>query len=205
MNILRNIQKNSIKFAHILIENFGESNTMFSYFDRGCEKILDSITKRYPFEVWSFITKFLKPPYTIRMYHIETWLRGRRSTLLEKREGIIAQIPPGILWNWVEEDKKSNAIHLALFLPPILESEITREFLKKYGDEQKVRSELIINFSNESWTGSASQHFMERKIELEKLKEKENHPNIVAWIDDYIEELDNRIENARKKEERDDY
>ena len=46
---------------------------------------------------------------------------------------------------------------------------------------------------------------MERKIELEKLKEKENHPNIIAWIDDYIEELDNWIENARKKEERDDY
>ena len=200
---IKKYPEESIKFAHILIENFGESNTMFSYFDRGCEKILVSITKRHPFEVLSFITKFLKPPYTIRRYHIKELLRG--SMRREEREGIIAQIPQEMLWSWVEEDKASNTIHIAMFLPPTLESEITREFLKKYGDEQKVRGKLIINFSNESWTGPASQHFTERKDELEKLKEKENHPNIIAWIDDYIEELDNWIENARKKEERDDY
>ena len=126
---IKHYPENSIKFAHILIENFGESKTMFSYFDRGCEKLLVSITKRHPSEVLSFITKFLKPPYTIRTYHIKELLRG--SMRWEEREGIIAQIPQEMLWSWVEEDKASNTIHLAMFLPPILESEITREFLKK--------------------------------------------------------------------------
>ena len=46
---------------------------------------------------------------------------------------------------------------------------------------------------------------MKREIELEKLKDKESHPNIIAWIDDYIEELNNRIEFNKKIEERDDF
>ena len=130
------------------------------------EKVLNIITRNYPIEIWDYTKKFLNQPYSTQQFFIEKWLRG--PTMWKKRTGSIEHIPKDKLWNWIDEDKEKNALHtVACILPPFLASKTTREFLKRYGNNQKLRNELIKNFCFECWTGSASHHYIERKNERE--------------------------------------
>ena len=77
--------------------------------------------------------------------------------------------------------------------------------MKRYGNNQKLRNELIKNFSFECWTCSASHHYIERKNEREKLRECATHHNILLWINEYIDHLNHMIKIALKREERDEF
>ena len=52
------------------------------------------------------------------------------------------------------------------------------------------------------WWGKASDHFKSKKQWLLDYRPTEDHPNVLRWIDEYIEQLDAQIEWESIREER---
>ena len=112
-----------------------------------------------------------------------------------------------MVWGWVDQDIEKQAWYLASFVPKVLfrqEDKIcwAREVLVRYGNRKDVQSNLAANFSTEGWSGPASLHYQKKKEELLAFKKEENNPNVIKWINDYISDLDKRIENEIIYEER---
>ena len=60
----------------------------------------------------------------------------------------------------------------------------------------------MANFSTEGWSGPASGHYQEKKQWLLDFKKEEADANVTLWIDEYVEDLERQIEQAKVREER---
>ena len=60
----------------------------------------------------------------------------------------------------------------------------------------------MANYSSEGWSGPASAHYQERKQWLLDFKKEEKNANVKLWIDEYVEDLQRRIDHAKVREER---
>jgi hypothetical protein len=116
-------------------------------------------------------------------------------------------MPPGDVWAWIDGNKSTCATYVARFVPPVL-SHLSpsvcwaREMLIRYGGLEDVRSELYGNFLTEGWSGPESGHYLAKKQWLEDFRTHETDQNVIRWLDDFIESMNRRIENARVREER---
>ena len=168
--------------------------------------MLNEITLRYPQVVWTFITKYLGPPMDRRAWYIQQWLRGGDVPPIEGG-GALSSIPLAIVWQWVDEDVERRARYLASFVPPSLFRQeghmcIAREVLIRYGDREDVRHAFMANYSTGMWTGPESAHYESVKQQLLEFKEGEKNGNVNRWIDEYIHELNEYIQQAKIREER---
>ena len=77
-----------------------------------------------------------------------------------------------------------------------------RAFLIRYGEREDVRRNLRANYSTEMWQGSLSLHSENKQQKLLRLKDGEDNENVKRWIDEFVEELEKRIEYAKIDEER---
>jgi hypothetical protein len=71
---------------------------------------------------------------------------------------------------------------------------LAREVLIRYGEREDVRSNLIANFSSESWVGPESLHLRAKKRQLLEFKKREENENVKRWTDEYVFALDQEIE-----------
>ena len=194
-----------LELADVILENFGNEGSILEGFRTETNKIINLIAQKYPKEVWVKITKYLGPPIDARAFNIKEWLRG--EGLFEEEEGQLGVFPPEMVWEWVDQDIEKHAWYLASFVPKVLfrqKDKIcwAREILVRHGDRKDVQSNLAANFSTEGWSGPASLHYQKKKEELLSFKKEESNPNVIKWIDDYISDLDKRIENEILYEER---
>lgn len=190
--------EDGVQIAACLLDRFGEEDTITASFNSQAENVLTRIAKQAPLEVWQRIAGYLGPPVDSRAFHISRWLRGG---------GGLALMPPEEVWNWIEADVEKRARYAATFVPPSLshsagETWWARELLVRYGDRKDMRNNLHANFSTEVWTGPESSHYQSKKRWLEDLRRAETHPNVLRWIDEFIDSLNRRIEDARIREER---
>jgi hypothetical protein len=195
----------SLNLADKILEHFGEEGTILEGYHTETQAVLNEITRRYPAEVWERITKYLGPPIDSRAFHIKEWLRG--GEFYEIKDGALSIIPLEKIWEWVDGDVEKRAWYLASFVPKTLFQEsgricLAREVLVRYGTRKDVRSELMANFSTEGWTGPESLHYQNKKQWLLDFKEGEDNENVKYWIDEYVSFLDERIKQAKMREER---
>ena len=139
----------------------------------------------------------LGPPIDSRAFHIRQWLR----------KGGLTHFPPEALWQWIDADTEKRAWYGASFVPPFLtrsETEVcwARELLVRYGARKDVRNNLHANFGTESWSGPESHHYQAKKRMFEEFRETESDQNVRRWLDEEIESLNRRIQDARVREER---
>ena len=71
-----------------------------------------------------------------------------------------------------------------------------------FGDREDVLRNFASNFATESWMGNESEHHRTTKESLLTFRQDETDPTVIRWIDYYISELDDRIEQAEILEER---
>ena len=196
----------SLQLADVMLEHFGEEGTMVEGFHSQSYAVLNEIVSRFPREVWHRITKYLGPPIDERAYHLKSWLHG--DEFQDRGEaGILPLIPLDELWRWVDQDVEKRAWYLASVAPKQLFRQeggvcLAREILVRYGQRSDVRSNLMANFSSESWSGPESLHYEGKKQEFLRFKKDETAPNVKRWIDEYVAALDRQIERARIEEER---
>lgn len=197
--------KNSLALIDVALEHFGEDGTVVGGYQSHALSIINSISQKYPGEVWSRIKKYLGPPIDSRAYNIKEWLRS--DGIFEEKEGSLATFNPDEVWKWVDEDVENRAWYLASFVPKVLFRQEgktcwARELLVKFGNREDVQNSLIANFSSEGWTGPASQHYQQKRNGLLEFKEKEDNENVKQWIDRFANGLDKQIEHEKIIEER---
>ena len=168
--------------------------------------MLTEIIKQHSKEIWSRIAKYIGPPIDSRAHHITQWLRGGGFWGAEYK-GALSEIDMEAVWQWVDENIEERAWYIASFVPKMLFREEgrvcwAREVLVRYGSREDVRRNFSANFSSEGWTGPESTHFQNKKQELLTFREGEDSENVQRWIDEYVSQLDQRIDQAKIMEER---
>jgi hypothetical protein len=113
------------------------------------------------------------------------------------------------LWKWIDADVDKRAWFVAWFIPSFIsktedESSVARELLIRYGDRDDVRRNLFANFGTTKGviTGSFSSYYQHSLEELSRIREREDHPNVLSWLDEYIGDLEVEVEVHRIREER---
>jgi len=201
-----NHPKDSLKLAEIIIDHFGEEGTIVGRFDPAARKLLMEITRQNPGEVWKLVSERLGPPIDTRAFHLKCWLRGDKYSP-GGEGGVLSLVPLEKIWKWVDANREKRAWYLASFVPKQLFHSnerpcLAREVLIRYGADASVRNNLMANFSTESWSGSASAHYQDRKQSLLEFKEKETDANVKLWIAEYIGDLQRQIDDSKVREER---
>ena len=186
----------AVELARTMLGSFGERGTIVDAFDPAVKGVLEEILRKFPAELWSCIVGYLGPPIDSRAFHIYHWLN----------EGPLVHVPHELVWEWVDEDAEARAPYLASFVPKMFPGDSAtasaRSVLVRYGDRSGVRSSLIANFSSGTWMGPESAYLQERLDQLRNWKEPETDANVIAWLDEYIEWANKRIEQAKISEER---
>lgn len=198
----------SLELADTMLEHFGEGGTILGGFRSKTHSVLAEIIQQYPEETWRRITEYLGPPIHLRAHLIKDWLRGEDAWGREQA-GALSLIPMEAVWRWVDGDVEARAWYLASFVPKLLFREEgracwAREVLIRYGKREDVRRNLIANFSTESWWGSESSHLQNKRQQLLDFREGEENESVRQLIDEYVSELERRVERARITEERED-
>ena len=198
--IIQESTEYGLKIIDVVLRNF-ETDSFFGRYGSQIREVLAEMTEKEPRKTWQIISKYLGPPVDSRALNIKNWLRDNN---FKSDRNMLECIPFDDICKWVEEDKELRSRYLATFLKPeipILDS-LTWQFIVKYGEDKQVRSELLRNFFNESWSGSASEHYTGKKEEILQIKQDIIEPNVITWIDEYIQSLDRKIEFAKDFEER---
>jgi len=197
----------SIELAKTILENFGEDAPVFGNLEKHPKEILHRVAAKYPFELWKIASQYLGPPIDVRAWRIKDWLHQSGIHFGTPPSDEVATIPLEKLWEWIDEDVEKRAWYVANFAPAILSRNenvtcLARELLIRYGEREDIRENLRANFGSGIWMGRASDHFKSKKQWLDDYKPKEDHPNVLRWIDEYIEQLDAQIEWETIREER---
>lgn len=192
--------------ADKLLEYFGEEKSIIGGFRSDTQIVLNETAKRNPKQIWGKIAGYLGPPIDRRAFHLKEWLRGIKGWGIG-RSGSLSLFDLDDIWKWVEKDVEKRVPYLATFLPPSLFHSVdrvcvARELLVRYGQREDVRQNLAANFFMESWCGSLSVHYEQKKLQLHNYRKDETNLNVINWIDKYIKSLEHNIERARIEEER---
>ena len=62
----------------------------------------------------------------------------------------------------------------------------------------------MANFSSEMWWGPESSHAQEKLGQLRNWKKAETDADVIVWLEEYIESVEQRIERAKIEQERED-
>ena len=198
-----------LEFIELVLPHVGKRGTILGTFNTETEtfSVLTELAKQYPEQVWKHVSKRLDE----RDYFLETWVKeGNSGDALptSEGEGVLTFIPYEKIWEWIDEDVENRAYYFAYRLvPKTLSAEkwqtsLMRAFLIRYGTREDVRREVSANYSTESWSGELSLHLEKKQEKLIRIRASENNDNVKLWLDEYIDSLEQRIENARIDEER---
>lgn len=184
------------------INAFGESKSVVGNTVE-VKELLSHLLSEHPERTWERITTVLDERDE-RVIPLRMWLSGE-ATYVDGNP--VKQVPPDWLWDWVEQDEENNAILAAMIVPSRLfhsetETCLARELLKRYGDREEVRNTFSGNYGTESWSGPTSEHYREKKEQLEEFREEESNENVLLWVNSTISKLEDDISQAEKYEER---
>ena len=200
--------KSSLVLADWMLEYFGEDSNIL---DDSSEtlSVLNVIAEHHPQDVWLLIIKHLGPKIeNSRAYYITSWLRGESNSIGVQVSGALNLFPLEAILQWVDEDVEKRAAYLARFVPKSLFRQegqvcIAREVLMRYGERPDVRQAFSANYFTGNWWGSESLHYEEVKHGLLDFKKGEENKNVRFWIDGHVAELNQYIQQAKLREERD--
>jgi hypothetical protein len=82
---------------------------------------------------------------------------------------------------------------------------LARELLVRYGDDKKLRTEIMANFLTEGFSGSEVEHYTRKKETLLNIQKNEDNLRVNQFIDEMVISLNVDIERAQKFEERFDF
>ena len=195
-----------LQIADLILNHMSDRGTVVYGFEHSPLKVLDAAIRQQPARVWELASSMLGPPIDGRAFHIREWLRGSED-FGAGGSHILEEVPRGLVWRWVDEEPEFRPFYLAGFVPQMMRgpqdgSSLARDLLVRYGDDEKVRTELWANFSSGSWMGSESQYLSDKRSWLMDIQKIETDQNVLRWIHDFIGYLERRADTARQEEER---
>ena len=192
--------RKSLDLAQKMLEHMGADGPIIHYMSQAMT-VLDRISTKHPNEIWDLVTRYVDLPVDERGYAIVTWMRGG---LFNPSASFIELVDYRKIFDWIDHDPHRRAPFMANHAPPYLRKDncLTRELLIKYGTDEKVRTEILANFSTGGFSGSASAYYQSIKDKILTYKETEENVNVKSWIDFYVKVLDEDIKREKLREER---
>jgi len=167
--------------------------------------LLFKIVRADPEGAWEVISKLIADLKGIRTSIIMTWFQAYDSMSNPSAFGGFSLVKFETVAKWIDKSKQPRASFIARYLPKTLEppaGNFTRQFLKRYGTEESVRNELMANFGTEGWSGEASVYYQTKKNRFVEMRKSETEPNLIKFLDEYVEALEAQIEHWQTFEER---
>ena len=212
---LRFYPEKGLELAAPMLANFGKTGTIVgAHFQT--RTVLTEITKRFPTQMWERVSEYLeRRDDFLRTHYLERWLTGENtsdSSSTDEKKGTLPLMPREKIWEWIDGNVEDRSRYLAsTFGPETLSVEkwqtsLARDLLVRYGDREAVRTNLRANYAIEVSWGPESLHLDRKKQELLRIREAEvnaeNNANVKQWVDRYVAELEQDIEYAKIREER---
>jgi hypothetical protein len=184
-----------------ILDNLGERGSLLSA-THDVEEVVSRLLSENTEEAWGRITEVLEERDE-RTIWLMKWLSGGFHF---DEAYSIPSVPPGLLWEWVNEDPEANGAIAARLVPARFFHDeeqkcLARELLERYGDIEDVRHALSRNYHSESFVGPESEHYEGKRENLQKFKSEEDDPNVLKWLNDEIAILNDRIKRAEVAEE----
>ena len=204
-----------LELAKPMLAHFGKTGTIVgAHFQT--RAVLTEITKRFPGQMWERVSEYLeRQDDFLRTHYLERWLTGENtsdSASTDTEKGTLPLMPREKIWEWIDGNVEDRARYLAATFGPatlsveVWQTALARDLLVRYGDREAVRANLRANYAIEVSWGPESLHLDRKKQELLRIRaaevNAENNINVKQWIDRYVEELDEGIERAKIREER---
>jgi len=202
--------ESSLTLADWMLEHFGENDTILDHFSETLS-VLNMIVEYHSQDVWLLIARRLGPKIeNTRAYDITRWLRGESNSIGLQVSGALNLFSPETIWQWVDADVKHRAPYLASYVPKTLFRQegqvcLAREVLMRYGERKDVRRAFSANYFSGNWWGPESLHYEEVKRDLLDFNKDEEDEHVRLWIDEHVAELDQFIQQAKMREERDTF
>jgi hypothetical protein len=197
-----------LKIGFLMLDSLGNKGSILDHSEKYVQGILQQISDKFPDEMW---IRALENMEEKGYFIFKQWLSANSffgasdspSPLLEK-------IKLDILWKWIDEKPNERAWFIASLVPNNFTNEsgkvcLTRELLIRYGDRDDVKRNLMANFYTEGWSGEASIHYQKKLTNIKPFRENETDPNVIRWLDLYIDQLKASIESAKTGEEREEW
>jgi hypothetical protein len=208
--LLRSDASKALALARLAIQRFGSAGTIFGEYRPQSLEFLDKVVELFPSEMWQAIGECLVPPLNKRGWDLLRWMRGADRPGGKNVTPAFERFPKKVVLDWVSEDPKKRAMVIAHFVPPAITDAGFKEtmayaILEKYGQLKEVRSAFHANFNTGSWWGPASQHFRQKRSQLQATRSAESNLNIQRWIDEQIAGLNEMIRQEEGREEREGF
>ncbi|TWT47160.1 hypothetical protein KOR42_41580 [Thalassoglobus neptunius] len=168
--------------------------------------VISTILRENPTRAWGCIARIYDEISGVEEYRLQHWLGGGYRIYGEASDGPIQFIGEDELFAWVDEDLEERANFLTRVLPKTFNESkagrLTRNFVARYGKNERIRNGLHAHFHSCGWSGNASNYFRELREDAREWLAGEKDKNVRRWLEDYIENLSNDIERAEIEEER---
>ena len=189
----------ALALAEAMVDRFGDSALLHAPGPEPPSAALAVIAAGRPREVWRMIAARIDPPLDRRALQLLAWIGAGGGSRAVGAERLTTALMPWIL-AWVEEDPDGRAGRVSRHLPPVFPA--IRDFVARFGGREDVRAGLAVRFVAGTYRGSVVSHYADRKKQARRLYEGEGNPNVLSFLDHYVEFLDARMDREAAAEER---
>ena len=192
-----------------LLSNFDKEKTIFGSYGDYVKGVMNKIVIINPTQAWKKVAKYLEKED--RSWRLEmSWLGGGAS--FDDDNSAIALFPKDVVLAWVDkkpEEKRVNKI--AYMMPHDYDHEKGEDswyatILDRYGNDRSVVNSVMANFGTEGFSGPSSLHYANKVEKVKRFGElHKDSPNIQAWVNKIVSQLNAQVQQARLKEERQEY
>ncbi len=197
------------KHPHRSVDLFNEimrGNRRSSHYDNTeyIANVADDIVKNHPHETWKIVSDLLVSESGYH-YELEDWL-GNCELVGATKRSAISYMPAGDIIHWIKEDIKNRQGLIRNVLPKTLDMDaggrLTRLFIEEFCDDASVGDSLCWHFFTGGWNGPESDYLSGKRDAARQWMPEISSTKIQTWLGKYLEYLDDRIETAKIREER---
>ena len=199
------IKKHPTRSMDLLNEILKNIRQIFHHGDTSfIEEVAVEIVRDHPHEAWKVISEILLSKSEDRLTVI-LWLADTGFEDMPK-QCAANYLPAEEVVRWIKEDLDQRQGLVLEILPRTLGqatgSRLTSLFIEEFCDDDRVASNLFGHFYTGGWTGPESDYLSGKRDAARQWLKEILSVKIQSWLGKYIDYLNDRIEAAKIREER---
>jgi len=198
--------QHSMRIIESVLNHFDDFEFVLAFSHSQAQTAMLDLVRRERHGAWLAVINKLNLLNGTISHNLQHWLNPGYKVGENTELGVLNLFDINDILVWIDEDPKVRAPFIARVCPKTLNQHeggrLTREILHRYGDQAEVKNALWVNFGTESWIGSASSHYRNKRDQMREWLSKETVTTVIRWLEEYIDYLGNEIKRNEISEER---
>jgi hypothetical protein len=198
--------ESGVKIFSALFRKLADPAVMVDFSNSPYYEVICAIIKLNPSRCWGIICPFLDASHSRIAGDIRFWLGNGSSLAPSDIDRPIILFPEAEVMAWVAAAPEQRLEIIGDIVPKTISrsgaGKLTRDMLVAYGDHEPFRRRLRNTFYFGMRVGLESNHYRQQRDTARKWLFGETDPNVISWVESYIEILSKGIERAEIEEER---